>query len=77
LFGRSLDFVKDDRQTLGKQREVPVCRKNGEVVSYGYGADKEIGVRALNASGTTQIEELCGRHIVLGQQGQIRKGGEV
>jgi hypothetical protein len=74
---RSLVFVKDDRQALGEQREVPVCRKNSEVMSYGYGANKEVGVRALHASGTTQIEELCGRHVVLGQQGQIKKGGEV
>jgi hypothetical protein len=77
LSGRSLDVVQDDRQALGKQREVPVCRENGEVVPHSYGADQKVGVRALDASGTTQIEEFGGGHVVLGQQGQIRKGGEV
>ena len=56
--------------------EIPVGGKDRQVAPDGDRANEEIGVRALNALGSAEVEKIRGRYVILRQQwnvGECRK----
>ncbi|MBJ7328094.1 MAG: hypothetical protein JHC52_12205 [Chthoniobacterales bacterium] len=58
--------------------EVPVGGKDCQIASDGDRTNKEVGVRALDALGSAEVEKIRGRHVILRQKqnvGERRKVG--
>jgi hypothetical protein len=55
---RFFELVQDNGQAFCEVAEVPIHSKDGQVTSDGDGTNQEVGVRALNAIGSTQVEKL-------------------
>jgi len=69
--------VQDNGQAFCEAAEVPIRRKDGQVTSDGDGTNQEVGIRTLNALGSTQVEKLRGGYKIFAQQWNIRECVEV
>jgi hypothetical protein len=69
--------VQDNGQAFCEVPEVPIRSKDGQVTSDGDGTNQEVGIRALNTLGSTQVEKLRGVYKIFAQQGNIRECVEV
>ncbi len=63
--------MQDDGQALSEVPEIPVGGKDRQVTPDGDRANEEIGVRALNALGSAQVEKVRGRYVILRQQRNV------
>jgi len=72
-----MGFVQNDFQMLRKKFVILVCRADREPVSYSYGANQEISIRALHSLRTAAVEKPCCCNIVLSLNGKIGKAIEV
>gem|GEM_PF-4553739 len=57
--------------------EVPIRSKDGQVTSDGDCTNQEVGVRALNALGSAQVEKLRSGYKIFAQKWNIRECVEV
>jgi hypothetical protein len=69
--------VQDNGQAFGEVPKVPVRCEDGELTSDGDGTNQEVGIRTLNALGSTQVEKLRSAYKILAQQWNIRESIEV
>jgi len=66
-----LDPVQDNGQALRKVPEIPIRGEDRKIASDGDRANKEVGVRALDALGSAEVEKMGGRHVILRQKQNI------
>lgn len=71
------DPVQDNGQALRKVLEVPVRGKDRQIASDRDRANKEVGVRALDALEPAEVEKIRGRHVILRQKRKIGESREV
>jgi hypothetical protein len=72
------DPVQENGQALRKVLEIPIRGKDRQIASDRDRANKEVGVRALDALGPAKVEKIRGRHVILRQKrhvGERRKVG--
>jgi hypothetical protein len=69
--------VQNNWQAFCEVPEVPIRSKDGQVTSDGDGTNQEVGIRTLNALGSTQVEKLRGGYKIFAQQWNIRECVEV
>lgn len=65
------DLVQDNGQASSEVPEIPVGGKNRQVTPNSDRANKEVGVRTLNALGSAEIEKIRGRYVVLRQKRNV------
>jgi hypothetical protein len=69
--------VQDNGQAFGEVPKVPVRCEDGQLTSDGDGTNQEVGIRSLNALGSTQVEKLRSAYKIFAQQWNIRESIEV
>jgi hypothetical protein len=69
--------VQDNGQAYGEVPEVPVRCEDGQLTSDGDGTNQEVGIRTLNALGSTQVEKLRSGYKIFAQQWNIGECVEV
>ena len=73
----TLWFVQNNRKMPSKEAEISVGGEYSEVMSHGNGAYEIVGVRPLHSLCAANVEESCGRDVVVGYNVQIGKSGKM